>query len=131
MLRPGRDYEVLLRRAQRDQSTRRATSTEEGGLDDIGQLDLDNSRWLAAVVDDCAWAGRDLVGDDGAPAAWLLAHHGAPDPIFQRRCLDQLSKAIARAEASPARLAYLSNPVQLKELGYQDLRVPVPGGCRY
>lgn len=60
-----------------------------------------------------------LVGDDGARAAWLLAQHADQDPVFQKRCLDLLSKAVAKGEAGPAHLAYLTDRVQLKELGYE------------
>ena len=109
-----------MRRAQRDQSARRAmTSGEDGGLEDLVKADLDNSRWLTGVLDDHGWLGRNLVGDDGARAACLLAQHADQDPVFQRQCLDLVSKAVAEGEASPAHLAYLTDRVQLKDLGYQ------------
>jgi hypothetical protein len=83
------------------------------------KVDLDNSRWLAGVLDDHGWPGRNLVGDDGARAAWLLAQHADHDQVFQRQCLDLLSKAVAEGEASPSHLAYLTDRVELKELGHQ------------
>jgi hypothetical protein len=83
------------------------------------KVDFDNSRWLAGVLDDHGWPGRNLVGDDGARAAWLLAQHADHDQVFQRQCLDLLSKAVAEGEASPSHLAYLTDRVELKELGHQ------------
>lgn len=56
--------------------------------------------------------GRTLVGDDGAEHAWLLVQHADHDPQFQRRCLDLLAKAVARDDAAPIDLAYLTDRVQ-------------------
>ena len=42
---------------------RARTSGEEGGLEDMVKVDLDNSRWLAGVLDDNGWPSRTLVGD--------------------------------------------------------------------
>jgi hypothetical protein len=109
----------LLLRVERDPSARRARTLGEGhALEDLVKVDLDNSRWLAGVLDDHDWPGGGLVGDDGARAAWLLAQHADQDPVFQRRCLDLLSKAVENGEASPAH-AYLTDRVQPKGLGYQ------------
>jgi hypothetical protein len=76
----------LLLRAERDQSARRAmTSGNQGGLEDMVKVDLDNSRWLAGVLDDHGWQGGSLVGDDGAGAAWLLAQHADQDPSAREK----------------------------------------------
>ncbi len=63
-----------------------------------------------------AGPGRTWSATRGS-CAWLLAQHAERDPIFRRRCLDLLSTALAGGQAS--HLAYLTDRVQLKELGYQ------------
>ena len=95
------------------------TSGEDGGLEDLVKADLDNSRWLTGVLDDHGWLGRNLVGDDGARAACLLGPACRPRPGLPAAVLGPGSKAVAEGEASPAHLAYLTDRVQLKDLGYQ------------
>ncbi len=56
-----------------------------------------------------------LAGEDGAHAAWLLAQHADSDPAFQRRCLDLLTAAVERGEATIVQQAYLTDRVLLHE----------------
>src|SRR5436305_459467 len=60
-------------------------------------VDAPNTRWLADLVAGRGWAGRTLVGDDGAQAAWLLAQHADHDPDRQRAFVDALRRATAQA----------------------------------
>lgn len=108
----------LLRRFERDQAARQAAISGGSPLQVLA-VDRDNSRWLAGVLDEHGWPGWQLVGKDGASAAWLLAQHADEDLTLQRRCLELLSQAVDAGEASPAHLAYLTDRVQLKESGYQ------------
>ena len=108
----------LLRRVELDQATRRTVSTA-GSPVQVLAIDRDNSRWLAGVLDEHGWPAWQLVGKDGASAAWLLAQHADEDFTLQRRCLELLSQAVDAGGASPAHLAYLTDRVQLKESGDQ------------
>ena len=100
----------LLRRVAADQEARHAL--------DIGAMeaaDTANLPWLRQVLTDVGWPGKSLVGEDGAQAAWLLAQHADRDPAFQRRCLDLLTAAVERGEATVAQQAYLTDRVLLHE----------------
>ncbi len=81
----------------------------------MAAVDADNLRWLREVVAAHGWPARSLVGADGANAAWLLAQHADRDPGFQRQCLDLMTEAVGRGEASGTDLAYLTDRVLLAE----------------
>lgn len=100
----------LLRRVAADQEARRAVDTEA-----MKAADGENLPWLRQVVADVGWPGKSLVAEDGAHAAWLLAQHADRDPAFQRRCLDLLTAAVERGEATAVEQAYLTDRVLLAE----------------
>ena len=85
----------LLRRKEVDQEARHALDVEA-----MAAADGENLPWLRQVITDVGWPGKSLVGEDGAHAAWLLAQHADSDPAFQRRCLDLLTAAVERGEAT-------------------------------
>jgi hypothetical protein len=105
----------LLARAERDQAVRTVMSQAEPWPADLVEqmraVDDDNAAFLRAVVAEHGWPGRDLVGADGAQAAWLLCQHATGDVEFQRRCLDLLAEAVAVGQAESRHLAYLTDRV--------------------
>jgi Sulfotransferase family len=103
----------LLRRRDRDQAARTAFAGAPGDKARIIAMDDANTAWLRTVVDRVGWPGRTLVGSDGAHAAWIIAQHADRHPAFQRRCLKLLECAVARGEAWPADLAYLTDRLLL------------------
>ncbi|MGY1713488.1 DUF6624 domain-containing protein [Geodermatophilus sp. SYSU D01106] len=93
----------LLAMLERDQSGR------TGGPDPEG--DAARTERLAQILDEHGWPGRDLVGEDGAEAAWAIAQHSDLDPAFQQRALELLRAAVDEGRASPGDLAYLTDRV--------------------
>jgi hypothetical protein len=68
------------------------------------------------ILDDYeVWPGRHLVGDDGSRAAWLVVQHSIEDIGLQRRCLEALEIAVARNDADPVHLAYLTDRVRMAD----------------
>lgn len=115
----------LLRRVEKDQAAR-----NEAGRDweKVTTVDADNLPWLENVIAEVGWPGQSMVGEDGAQAAWLLAQHADRNPAFQRRCLDLLTEAVERSEASPKQLAYLTDRVLLAEGQPQEYGTQMSGG---
>jgi hypothetical protein len=71
---------------------------------------------LWEILDDYeVWPGRHLVGDDGSRAAWLIAQYSIEDPGLQRRCLEALEVAVARGDADPVHLAFLTDRVRMAD----------------
>lgn len=72
----------------------------------------DNAAHLAAIIERYGWPGKNLVGEEGAWAAWLIAQHAIGNPPFMRHCLSLLKEAAARNEALPWQVAMLEDRIR-------------------
>ncbi|MCD9005465.1 hypothetical protein LDO31_04280 [Luteimonas sp. XNQY3] len=112
--------EELLRRAEVDQVARRAVFGTGGSVDDAArvrmtEVDRENTAWLQQVLDSRGWPDSDLVGHDGAKAAWLLVQHADHDPAFQRAALARMQPAVDAGRADRSDYALLTDRVLLAE----------------
>ncbi|MFB9427820.1 DUF6624 domain-containing protein [Streptoalloteichus tenebrarius] len=105
----------LRQRADRDQRARRALSIPPtpDEWEACRVIDLDNYTWLRGLIAEHGWPDADLVGADGAHAAWLIAQH-APHNL-QQQWLPLLRNAVERGAADPVDLAYLDDRVRTGE----------------
>ena len=80
-------------------------------------IDAENANRLGQILSDHGWPGTSLVGQQGAHNAWLIAQHADHDheAMVQRQALELLTDAVARGEARPRELAYLTDRVRLNE----------------
>lgn len=78
----------------------------------IHETDEKNTKWLKTTVDKHGWPGAELVGKDGAEAAFVLAQH-CRDAEFQKKCLTLLTVAVKTKDASATHLAYLTDRVKV------------------
>jgi hypothetical protein len=102
----------LVERAARDQAARMSLRTDFAMAEwnaVVAPVDAGNTARLLEIIGRHGWPGRQLAGDDGAHAAWLLTQH-APSEM-QEECLPLLEDAVTRGDASPADLAYLRDRV--------------------
>lgn len=102
----------LQERASRDQAARMSLRPGYGMPEwetVVAPVDRDNTARLREIIAQHGWPGHQLVGEAGAHAAWLLVQHAPPN--LQEECLPLLQNAVARADASPADLAYLMDRV--------------------
>ncbi|WBO69668.1 DUF6624 domain-containing protein [Streptomyces camelliae] len=116
MLLPGIAAELLVRKAA-DQEVRQQASRsgdpEDGGK--ITTIDRDNTAWLKWIVGEHGWPGVDLVGEEGADAAWLLAQHADQDLAFQQRALDLVAHAALAGQVPVHHYAYLLDRCRVGE----------------
>lgn len=56
-------------------------------MKDFMAIDAENTDWMKKVIDKHGWPSKEMVGDDGARAAWALVQHADKDRKFQERCL--------------------------------------------
>ena len=107
--------ELLLRRNV-DQNLRAAVlAGHREAYDQLLCVDDENAQWLEKIVDEVGWPGVNLVGDEAAHAAWILAQHADRHPAFQRRCQVLMQAAVACGQASAADLAHLTDRVLLAQ----------------
>ncbi|GGT05053.1 DUF6624 domain-containing protein [Streptomyces cinerochromogenes] len=108
--------ELLKRRTAEQEARQRAAKSaeHEDGLM-VQTIDRDNTAWLKVVVGEYGWPGVDLVGEEGADAAWLIAQHADHDPWFQRRSLELITHAALAGQVPVTHYAYLTDRVRVAE----------------
>lgn len=129
----GHDYSTLraqlLDLRERDQSARSAfvaamQSAErgEGGeirFDEAGTeamkamnaIDAESSAFLERMIEHHGWPTVDMVGKDGAGAAWLLAQHADAKPELQQRVLELMEPLVKQGQAEGRLFAMLTDRV--------------------
>lgn len=90
-----------------DQAERSGAST---GSNDKARTDR-----LAEIIDEHGWPTFDLVGKEGATAAWTIAQHSDHDVEFQKGALALMDDALADDQVDPTEWAYLVDRVAVNE----------------
>ncbi|MFJ4685522.1 DUF6624 domain-containing protein [Streptomyces sp. NPDC091377] len=93
---------------------------------------------LGEIMDTYGWPTAELVGEEAARAAWLIAQHADRQLDVQRRALRLLGQAVTDGAASPRDLAFLQDRTLVNEgreqiygtqiAGVKD-GAPVPWPC--
>ena len=110
----------LLTLAQLDHSTR-AELAASGALFNAGyeprmaRVHRFNAEHLRRIIEAVGWPGSDLVGPDGAEAAWLILQHAISEPGLLRRALPLLEAAAREGKADPAHAAMLEDRIRFFE----------------
>jgi hypothetical protein len=77
----------------------------------IKKIHEKNNRRIKEIIAEVGWPGIDLVGEDGAEAAWLIVQHAVLDTDFMKSCLPLLEKAVANKQAKGHHLAFLHDRI--------------------
>ncbi|MGW1892535.1 DUF6624 domain-containing protein [Streptomyces sp. NPDC002004] len=93
---------------------------------------------LGEIMDDYGWPTAELVGEEAARSAWLIAQHADRQLHVQRRALQLMQQAVAAGSAGPRELAFLRDRTLVNEgrkqiygtqiAGVKD-GAPVPWPC--
>ncbi|CAL9661566.1 hypothetical protein SUDANB105_07036 [Streptomyces sp. enrichment culture] len=93
---------------------------------------------LAEIMDEYGWPTAELVGEEAARAAWLVAQHADRQLDVQRRALRLMRQAVTEGAAGPRELAFLHDRTLVNEgreqvygtqiAGVRD-GAPVPWPC--
>ena len=110
----------LLDMARQDRSVR-AELAASGTLFNTGyeprmaRVHQRNARRLRQVIEAVGWPGADVVGSDGAEAAWLILQHAISEPDLLRRALPLLTTAAREGKADAAHAAMLEDRIRFFE----------------
>jgi len=74
-----------------------------------------NARRLGRIIESVGWPGTDLVGPDGAEAAWVVLQHAIGESDLLRRALPLLQAAAREGRASPRHAAMLEDRIRFFE----------------
>jgi hypothetical protein len=107
----------MLRRLAADQVARdRLVAAMQAGTPpdtllfrEMAAIDSSNTLWLREVVARHGWPDRDVVGEDGASAAFLLVQHADHDTAFQAAMLPAIDAAFRRGQATGQSVALLTD----------------------
>ncbi|MEV0774438.1 DUF6624 domain-containing protein [Streptomyces sp. NPDC050433] len=70
---------------------------------------------LGEIMDEYGWPTAELVGEEAAAAAWLIAQHADRQLDIQRRALHLMRQAVSTGTAGPRELAFLSDRTLVNE----------------
>lgn len=70
---------------------------------------------LTEIMGEYGWPTAELVGEDAARAAWLIAQHADRQLDVQRRALRLMERAVAAGSASARDLAFLRDRTRVNE----------------
>lgn len=79
------------------------------------QLTARHGDRLSEIMDECGWPTAELVGEEAARAAWLIAQHADRQLDVQRRALKLMQEAVSAGSASPRELAFLRDRTLVNE----------------
>jgi len=109
----------LLKRVEQDQAIRNALiskgvkNPDQAILARMQAIDTANTERMRAIVNRYGWPGPELVGRDGAEAAFLLVQHA--DHAFQKEMLPLVQKAYRSGGLSGQSYAFLLDRVLVGE----------------
>ncbi|MFE9661340.1 DUF6624 domain-containing protein [Streptomyces sp. NPDC005955] len=70
---------------------------------------------LGEIMDEYGWPTSELVGEEAARAAWLIAQHADRQLDVQRRALALMRQAVSAGAAGPRELAFLLDRTLVNE----------------
>ena len=82
---------------------------------EFARVDVANTDRLSEIVAAVGWPGLNLVGEEGAEHAWLIAQHADRQLDSQRLFLKALVSAVDAGDAPGRHAAYLTDRVAMNE----------------
>ncbi|MFG2527708.1 DUF6624 domain-containing protein [Streptomyces sp. NPDC048516] len=106
----------LIRMAQADQSASPGANSDNSAEQLAWRrLTAQHGDRLHQIMDEYGWPTAELVGDDAARGAWLVAQHADRQLDVQRRALRLMEQAVEAGSASPRELAFLRDRTLVNE----------------
>jgi len=87
----------------------------EGYHPEMEAIHVHNASRLKEIISEHGWPVPEMVGDDGAEAAWLIVQHAIGDPPLQRQCLRLLQDAAESGDVPLWQAAMLEDRIRMFE----------------
>jgi hypothetical protein len=99
------------------------------------EVHLSNALRLKQIIAEFGWPDEQMVGEDGAKAAWFIVQHAIGSPDLQRSCLALLRNSADQGRVPRWQAAYLEDRMAMQEgrpqrYGTQWLDDPQDGRAR-
>jgi len=94
------------------------STTPENGRELLGQLwavDQESTELIKAMMDQYGWPSYDMIGEEAADAAWLLAQHADADPELQEQVLKLMKPLVEQSQADGRLYAMLTDRVLMNK----------------
>jgi len=113
----------LLAMVRRDSEVRQrllqAGRLFDGYHPEMEAVHRENGRRLVEILEQYSFPGRELIGDDGVHAAWLIVQHAIGLPSLQRTALPLIRELADRGELPRACVAMLDDRIRCFEGRWQ------------
>lgn len=73
----------------------------------VREIHIKNTIRMKEIIEEYGWPGRDLVGQEGAEAAWMVVQHAVLDLDFMQSCVPLLENAVKNNQSEGWHLAFL------------------------
>ncbi|MEV6419246.1 DUF6624 domain-containing protein [Streptomyces sp. NPDC051662] len=97
------------------QSSIRANSDDPAEQLEWRRLTARHGDRLGEIMAEYGWPTAELVGEEAARAAWLIAQHADRQLDIQRRALQLMRQAVSAGSAGPRELAFLLDRTRVNE----------------
>jgi len=92
-----------------------AGQLNDGYNEEMAALHNSNAEQLNEIIEAIGYPTVGKVGKGGSEAAWLIIQHAIGRPVFMKKCAHLLAEAVNKKEASPTKLAYLTDRIAVFE----------------
>ena len=93
----------------------KAGTLQDGYDSKMEALHIAHAKQLTTILDSIGYPIEAKVGKEASEAACLVIQHAISLPDFMRRCQTLLEKAVAKENASPILLVYLTDRIAVLE----------------
>jgi len=87
-----------------------------------------HARRLREIINKIGWPTEELVGPDGAKAAWVIAQHSIGEPDFMRQCRTLLDVASNSGVVPRWQFAFIDDRIRVFEGKTQRFGTQLRGG---
>ncbi|MEM1184533.1 MAG: DUF6624 domain-containing protein [Planctomycetota bacterium] len=108
----GAMVEVLQRSPQRQGGQFEISDEDKPIMAAVGEIDAESTAYLQEMIAKHGWPTFDMVGEDGASAAWILAQHADMAPELQAHVLELMEPLVEQAQAHGREFAMLTDRVR-------------------